>query len=146
MMEAMFLTYEELIKKAIEAKQNAYSPYSKFPVGAALLTKEGKVYTGCNIECASYAGTNCAERTALFKAVSEGERDIEAIAVIGDLDTYIYPCGICRQVIMEFGSKIKIIVARSEYDFKVHTIDDLLPDAFSPESFKKIDGRCGYGI
>lgn len=145
-MEAMFLTYEELIKKAIEAKQNAYAPYSKFSVGAALLTKEGKVYTGCNIECASYSGTNCAERTALFKAISEGERDIESIAVISDLDTYIYPCGICRQVIMEFGSKIKIIVAKSEYDFKIHTIGDLLPDAFSPESLKKIDGRCNYGI
>jgi len=140
------LTYEELIKKAIEAKQNAYAPYSKFSVGAALLTKEGKVYTGCNIECASYSGTNCAERTALFKAISEGERDIEAIAVISDLDTYIYPCGICRQVIMEFGSKIKIIVAKSECDFKIHTIGDLLPYAFSPESLKKIDGRCNYGI
>jgi len=145
-MEAMFLTYEELIKKAIEAKQNAYVPYSKFSVGAALLTGEGKVYTGCNIECASYAGTNCAERTALFKAVSEGERDIKAIAVISDSDTYIYPCGICRQVIMEFGDKIKIIVARSECDFKIYTIDDLLPYAFSPESLKKIDGRCNYGI
>lgn len=140
------MTYEELIKKAIEAKQNAYAPYSKFPVGAALLTKEGKVYTGCNIECASYGAANCAERTAIFKAVSEGERNIEAIAVVSNIDDYTYPCGICRQVIIEFGSKIKIIAARSEYDYKVHVIDDLLPDSFSFEDFKKIGGGYKDGI
>lgn len=140
------MTYKELVKKAIEAKQNAYVPYSKFPVGAALLTKEGKVYTGCNIECASYGGTNCAERTAIFKAVSEGERNIEAIAVVSNVDDYIYPCGICRQVIMEFGSKIKIIIAKSEHDFKVHTIDNLLPNSFSSENLKKMDGGCNDGI
>lgn len=140
------MIYKELVKKAIEAKQNAYVPYSKFPVGAALLTKEGKVYTGCNIECASYGGTNCAERTAIFKAVSEGERNIEAIAVVSNVDDYIYPCGICRQVIMEFGSKIKIIIARSEHDFKVHTIDNLLPNSFSYENLKKMDGGCNDGI
>lgn len=145
-MGAMFLTYEELIKKAIEAKQNAYAPYSKFPVGAALLTKEGKVYTGCNIECASYGATNCAERTAIFKAVSEGERNIEAIAVVSNIDDYTYPCGICRQVIMEFGDKIKIIAARSEHDYKVHVIDDLLPDSFSSENLKKIGGGYKDGI
>lgn len=131
------MVYKKLIKKAIEAKQNAYAPYSKFSVGAALLTKEGRVYTGCNIECASYGGTNCAERTAIFKAVSEGERDIEAIAIVSDLDGYIYPCGICRQVIKEFGDEIKIITAKSEYDFKVYTIDDLLPNSFSSEDLKK---------
>ncbi len=140
------MTYEELIKKAIEAKQNAYAPYSKFPVGAALLTKEGKVYTGCNIECASYGATNCAERTAIFKAVSEGERNIEAIAVVSNIDDYTYPCGICRQVIMEFGDKIKIIAARSEHDYKVHVIDDLLPDSFSSENLKKIGGGYKDGI
>ncbi len=145
-MEAMFLAYKKLIKKAIEAKQNAYAPYSKFSVGAALLTKKGNVYTGCNIECASYGGTNCAERTAIFKAISEGERDIEAIAVISDLDEYIYPCGICRQVIKEFGDEIKIIAAKSEYDFKVHTIDDLLPNSFSSKNFKKMDGGCNDGV
>ncbi|HZJ77096.1 MAG TPA: cytidine deaminase [Oscillospiraceae bacterium] len=131
------MVYKKLIKKAIEAKQNAYAPYSKFSVGAALLTKEGRVYTGCNIECASYGGTNCAERTAIFKAVSEGERDIEAIAIVSDLDGYIYPCGICRQVIKEFGDEIKIITAKSEYDFKVYTIDDLLPNSFSSKDLKK---------
>ncbi|HZX21753.1 MAG TPA: cytidine deaminase [Clostridia bacterium] len=140
------MTYEKLIKKAIEAKQNAYAPYSGFPVGAALLTKEGKVYTGCNIECASYGATNCAERTAIFKAVSEGERNIEAIAVISNTDDYTYPCGICRQVIMEFGDKIKIIAARSEQDYKVHVIDDLLPDSFSSEDLKKTGGGYKDGI
>ena len=140
------MIYHELVKKAIKAKQNAYVPYSKFPVGAALLTEEGKIYTGCNIECASYGGTNCAERTAIFKAVSEGERNIEAIAVVGNSDDYIYPCGICRQVIMEFGDKIKIIVVRSEHDFKVYTIDDLLPNSFSSKDFKKINGGYNYGI
>ncbi len=131
------MMYERLIKKAVEAKKNAYAPYSRFPVGAALLTKEGKIYTGCNIECASYGGTNCAERTAIFKAISEGDRNIEAIAVIGDSDDYLYPCGICRQVIMEFGSEIKIIIARSEHDFRVYTVSDLLPNSFSLENFKK---------
>ena len=86
----VFTMYKKLIKKAIKAKQEAYVPYSKFPVGAALITKKGKIYMGCNIECASYGGTICAERTAIFKAVSEGERNIEAIAVISDLDEYIY--------------------------------------------------------
>jgi cytidine deaminase len=140
------LPYEELIKKAIKAKQYAYAPYSGFPVGAALLTEEGKVYTGCNIECASYGATNCAERTAIFKAVSEGERNIEAIAVVSSSDDYTYPCGICRQVIMEFGNKIKIIAARSEHDYKVHVIDDLLPDSFSSEDLKKTGGGYKDGI
>ncbi|MDI9475486.1 MAG: cytidine deaminase [Natronincolaceae bacterium] len=140
------MPYEELIKKAIKAKQYAYAPYSGFPVGAALLTEEGKVYTGCNIECASYGATNCAERTAIFKAVSEGERNIEAIAVVSSSDDYTYPCGICRQVIMEFGNKIKIIAARSEHDYKVHVIDDLLPDSFSSEDLKKTGGGYKDGI
>lgn len=134
------MTDQELVKKAMEAKENAYVPYSKFPVGAAVLTKDGKVYTGCNIECASYGGTNCAERTAIFKAVSEGDRNIEAIAVVSDLDDYTYPCGICRQVIVEFGKDIRLIVAKSEDDFRVHTISDLLPNSFSPDDLEKMDG------
>lgn len=140
------LIYKELIKKAMEAKQNAYAPYSGFPVGAALLTEAGDIYTGCNIECSSYGGTNCAERTAIFKAISEGERNIEAIAVISGSDDYIYPCGICRQVIAEFGDKIKIIVAKSEYDFKIYTINELLPNSFSYKDIKKVDGGCNDGI
>ena len=145
-MEEIFLTDKELVKKAIEAKNNAYVPYSKFPVGAALLTKEGRVYTGCNVECASYGGTNCAERTAIFKAVSEGDRNIDAIAVVSDLDDYTYPCGICRQVIVEFGKGIKMIIAKSEDDFRVHTIDDLLPHSFTPEDLEKMDGGINNGI
>lgn len=131
------MIYKELIKKAAQAKQNAYAPYSNFPVGAALLTKEGKIYTGSNVECASYGGTNCAERTAVFKAISEGDRNIEAIAVVSNLDDYTYPCGICRQVIVEFGKDIKVVVAKSEEDFKIYTIDELLPNSFSSEDIKK---------
>ena len=131
------MTDRELVREAIEAKKNAYVPYSNFPVGAALLTKEGKVYRGCNIECASYGGTNCAERTAIFKAVSEGDRNIEAIAVVSDLDDYTYPCGICRQVIVEYGRDIKLIIGKSEDEFKVYTINDLLPNSFTPEDLEK---------
>ena len=131
------MTDRELVREAIEAKKNAYVPYSKFPVGAELLTKEGKVYRGCNIECASYGGTNCAERTAIFKAVSEGDRNIEAIAVVSDLDDYTYPCGICRQVIVEYGRDIKLIIGKSEEEFKVYTINDLLPNSFTPEDLEK---------
>lgn len=93
---------EELIKAAMEAKEHAYVPYSHFRVGAALLTKSGKVYQGCNIENAGYSPTNCAERTAFFKAVYEGEREFAAIAINGDGDDYLYPCGVCRQVMAEF--------------------------------------------
>ncbi len=130
------MDYGKLLMEAIKARENAYIPYSKFPVGAAVLTKSGRVYRGCNIECASYGGTNCAERTAIFKAVSEGEREFEAIAVAGDLSTYTYPCGICRQVIVEYGKDIKIIVGKSEEDYKLYTIDELLPHSFSPEDLK----------
>ncbi|WP_192930188.1 cytidine deaminase [Alkaliphilus pronyensis] len=135
------MTDKELIKEAIKAREYAYVPYSNFPVGAAILTKSGKVYRGCNIECASYSGTNCAERTAIFKAISEGDKEIEAISVIGDMESYTYPCGICRQVITEFGSNIKVIVGKSENEFKVHTISELLPHAFSPDDLKKNGGK-----
>ena len=136
------MDYKELMLRAIEAKKMAYVPYSKFHVGAALLTKSGKVYTGCNVECASYGGTNCAERTAIFKAVSEGEREFEAIAVTGDDNQYTFPCGICRQVIVEFGKKIKVIVGKSEEDYKVYTMDELLPHSFTPEDLGHQCGGC----
>ncbi len=124
--------YEELIKRAFDAKSKAYVPYSNFHVGAALLLRNGKIYTGCNIECATYGATNCAERTAIFKAVSEGEKDIEAIAVIGDsTSNYTAPCGICRQVIMEFGKDIKVILAKSIKEYKIFNIEELLPFAFT---------------
>lgn len=122
---------KELLQRAIEAKKYAYVPYSHFPVGAAVLTKDNKVYTGCNIECASYGGTNCAERTALFKAISEGSVDIEAIAVVSDRPQYTYPCGICRQVILEFGNNIRVIVGKPDGSLKTYNILDLLPNSFS---------------
>lgn len=123
---------KKLLKIAMDVKKNSYSPYSKFPVGAALLTDNKKVYTGVNIENASFGATNCAERTAIFKAVSEGELKIKAIAVCGDSDNITFPCGICRQVILEFGDKnTKIICGNKNGDFKVFTLNELLPYAFT---------------
>ncbi|SDK38437.1 cytidine deaminase [Natronincola ferrireducens] len=136
------MEYKELIKKAREAQKKAYVPYSNFPVGAALLTKSGRVYTGCNVECASYGGTNCAERTAIFKAVSEGDREIQAIAVVGAENEYTFPCGICRQVIVEYGKNIKLIIGKTEEDYQVFTIEELLPKSFSPEDLQTSKRSC----
>jgi cytidine deaminase len=124
---------KKLIEMALDVKKNSYSPYSKFSVGAALLTDSGKVYTGVNIENVSFGATNCAERTAIFKAVSEeGELKIKAIAVCGDSDNIIFPCGVCRQVILEFGDKsTKIICGNKKGDFKVFSLEELLPYAFT---------------
>lgn len=130
----------ELIRMALEAREISYSPYSKFMVGAALLAKNGKVYKGCNIENAGYTPTNCAERTAFFKAVSEGERDFEAIAIVGGYDgipaDYAYPCGVCRQVMMEFCNpkSFRIITAVSEEEYLEKTLEELLPHGFGPAS------------
>lgn len=124
-----------LVKKALEAKEKAYAPYSGFRVGAALIAGSGKVYTGCNIECSSYSPTICAERTAISKAVSEGERQIVAIAVTGDSE-WTYPCGVCRQVIREFGKDAKVIVVKSEDEYKEYTLEELLPYSFGPEDLK----------
>ena len=129
-----------LIKSAIEVRKMSYAPYSNFKVGAALLTKTGKIYTGCNIENAAYTPTNCAERTAFFKAVSEGEREFEAIAIVGGAndnpEEYVYPCGVCRQVMMEFCNpkEFKIIVAISEDNYVEKTLEELFPNGFGPES------------
>ncbi|KPU27951.1 cytidine deaminase [Caloranaerobacter sp. TR13] len=131
----------QLIKKALEAKEKSYAPYSNFHVGAALLTKDGKIYTGCNIESASYTPTNCAERTAIFKAVSEGDREFVAIAIVADSKTYTYPCGVCRQVIREFGKNMKIIVAKSEDDYKEYDLEELFPHSFGPEDLNIEIGR-----
>ena len=129
-----------MIKMALEARKNSYSPYSHFQVGACLLTKEGRRYTGCNIENAAYGPTNCAERTAFFKAVSEGERDFAGIAIVGDkegtvVDNYAFPCGVCRQVMTEFTDPetFVILVAKSEKDYLETTLAALLPNAFGPE-------------
>ena len=123
---------EDLIKAAKEAREFSYSPYSKFKVGAAVLTKTGKIYSGCNIENASYGITNCAERTAIFKAVSEGERELEVLAVIADTDGPAAPCGACRQVIAEFKIN-KIIMTNLKGDTKIVTLQELLPYSFSDE-------------
>lgn len=124
-----------MMHAAQAARENAYAPYSHFRVGAALLTKSGKIYTGCNIENASYTPTICAERTAIFKAVSEGERDFEALAIIGGREgetaEFCAPCGVCRQVISEFCSKDFKIILGNEEKYEVYTLDSLLPFAFS---------------
>lgn len=132
----------ELIKLALEARQKSYSPYSGFAVGAALLCKNGKVFMGCNIENSGYSATNCAERTAIFKAVSEGETEFEKIAVVGGNaeesvpEKYCPPCGICRQVLREFcNSDFEIIIARTAEDYKVMTLGELLPESFDKREF-----------
>ena len=134
-------TIKELIFSAIEARKKSYSPYSHYQVGAALLTENGQVITGCNIENAAYTPTNCAERTAFFKAVSEGITDFKAIAIVGSpegdaLTQYAYPCGVCRQVMMEFcnPSDFYIIVAKSEDEYRIMTLQDLLPEGFGPDN------------
>jgi cytidine deaminase len=121
----------DLVKKATEAKRRAYAPYSGFNVGAAVETVNGDIYTGANIENISSGATVCAERTAIFKAVSEGDMGIKRIAVISDSDNIVYPCGICRQVIREFSKKdTKVICADRNGNYRVYTIDDLYPNAF----------------
>ena len=129
---------EKLIDTAIEQLKFSYTPYSNFKVGAALLTKSGKIYTGCNIENASYTPTNCAERTAFFKAVSEGVRDFQAICIVGGKDgkltEYTAPCGVCRQVMMEFcNPKIfQIILAVDKERYEIYTLEELMPLGFGP--------------
>ncbi|WP_210364929.1 cytidine deaminase [Bacillus sp. REN3] len=127
-----------LIEKAIEARSKAYVPYSDFQVGAAIITGNDNLYLGCNIENASYGLTNCAERTAIFKAVSEGEKEIKAIAVVGDTEGPISPCGACRQVIAEFATdETKIYLANLNGDVKETTIDEILPGYFSSKDMEK---------
>ncbi len=121
----------ELVALATEARQRAYAPYSRFKVGAALLTSSGRVFTGCNVENAAYPLCLCAERTAVVKAVSEGEREFEAIAVV--TENGVTPCGACRQVLMEFGGDIRVIVADTEGHQRVYTTRQLLPDGFMPD-------------
>ena len=131
---------EEMIDLAIRQMEFSYVPYSHFHVGAALLSRSGKIYTGCNIENAAYTPTNCAERTAFFKAVSEGERNFEAIAVVGGYKgapvDYAYPCGVCRQVMMEFCNpkSFRIITAISEEEYLERTLEEILPHGFGPEN------------
>jgi cytidine deaminase len=130
------MTNQELINMAINARKSSYAPYSDFKVGAALLALSGKVYTGCNIENAAYSPTNCAERTAFFKAVSEGEHDFKKIAIVcgynEPLNQYCSPCGVCLQVMSEFcGRDFEIILAKNAEDYKIYTLGDLLPNAYT---------------
>lgn len=124
------MDYNNLIVNAKEAMNNAYSKYSNFKVGAALLTKSGKLYTGCNIENSSYGATICAERVAFSKAISEGERDFEAIAIVSSSGDFTYPCGICRQFMSEWGTNLKLIFENGK-DTKIYTLKELLPEAFT---------------
>ena len=133
------MTDRELMLYAVRARKNAYVPYSGYRVGAALLTKSGKVYRGCNIENAAFTPTNCAERTAFFKALSEGEKEFQAIAINGDADDYLFPCGVCRQVMVEFCDlkTFEVIVAINEKDYKVFTLEQLMPGVFNAEEMAK---------
>lgn len=120
---------KKLIEKALEAKGNSYSPYSNFKVGAAVLTSDNNIYIGTNIENSSYSATICAERVAIYNAISSGAKNIVAIAIVGDKD-HIYPCGICRQVMAEFNKDLIIIMGDSQNKFKVSNLEELLPHSF----------------
>ena len=129
---------KELVRQAFLAQQQAYAPYSEFLVGAALLTEDGKIYQGCNIENAAYSPGNCAERTAVFKAVSEGKKDFLAIAVVGDREEPLTPCGVCRQVLTEFvdGSMFEVIMEDGAGGIKVMKLEELFPASFSPKDLQ----------
>lgn len=127
-------TAVKLLEAAIQAREKAYAPYSKFKVGAALLTRGGRCYTGCNVENVSYGLTCCAERVALYKAVSEGEREFEAIAITADTEEYCSPCGACRQVLAEFGSDLKVIMGNRRGEYRQMTVAELLPAAFNQDT------------
>jgi cytidine deaminase len=131
------MDYKALIHKAFEAKKNALPPYSNFHVGSALLTKDDKVYLGCNVENSTYGLTMCAERTAIFKAISEGERKFKAIAIASDSPDFITPCGACRQIIYEHCGDIDIICTNGKEEYKVFKTSDLLPFAFGVKDLKK---------
>lgn len=133
------IAYQRVIQAALDARKKAYAPYSHYAVGSALVTKEGKLFTGCNIENASYGASNCAERTAFFKAISEGEQEFTAIAIAGGaeetIQEYAYPCGICRQVMQEFCQpNFKILVVKDLDQVMEYTLQQLLPFGFGGES------------
>lgn len=130
------MDYKQLANNAIEAKKNALPKYSGFHVGAALLTNNNKIYSGCNVESSSYSLTICAERNAIFKAISEGEREFKAIAVAGDTEDYISPCGACRQVISDLCGEIDIVMVNSKGNYLVKKTSEMLPFAFGDEDLK----------
>ncbi|MHB1125785.1 MAG: cytidine deaminase [Bacillota bacterium] len=124
----------ELVQIALGAMKNAYAPYSRFSVGAAVLTRGGRFYTGCNVENASFGLTVCAERIAIFKAISEGDREFISLAIVADTDSYCSPCGACRQVIAEFGGDTLVIMGNRRGEFQAKQISQLLPDQFAFET------------
>lgn len=130
---------KELILKAIEARENAYCPYSNFHVGAAALFEDGKIYKGCNVENASFGATNCAERTAIFNGVANGNRVLKALALIGDVNNFTYPCGICRQVISEFAENkdMKIYIIKNENEVLETTLEEIMPGTFTKKDLDK---------
>lgn len=130
---------EDIIRKAMQARKKSYAPYSKFYVGACLETEDGTLYSGCNIENASFPATNCAERTAIFKAISEGKKEFRRIVIVGGgecIDAYCPPCGICLQVMMEFCNPetFEIILAKSEEEYQKYLLKELLPKGFGPDN------------
>jgi cytidine deaminase len=131
------MTEDELIARAVAARERAYAPYSCFQVGAALLSKSGRIYSGCNVENAAFGGSICAERTAIVKAVSEGEREFEAIAVV--TENGVSPCGPCRQVMLEFAPDMAVIIADTHGNRRVTTVRNLLPDGFTPDQLPPPD-------
>lgn len=130
---------KKLIYAALNAREIAYCPYSKFKVGAAALFEDGEIYTGCNIENASYGATNCAERTAIFNGVANGNRILKALALVGDFKSFTYPCGICRQVISEFAESgdIKIYLIKNSEEVLIKTLDDIMPGRFTKNDLGK---------
>ncbi len=138
----MDLDYQELMAKALQAREMAYAPYSGFAVGAAVQARSGNVYTGCNIENASYGLTICAERTAVAKAVSAGERDLVALAVVADVNGYCVPCGACRQVLAEFGSEMIVVMGNLQGIGRVEPLSVLLPAGFVFRPGKPAEEGC----
>jgi cytidine deaminase len=130
----MMTEIKKLVKHAMAAKKQAYAPYSKFRVGAALLATSGRIYTGCNIESSSYGLTICAERTAIFKAISEGERNFKAITVVSDDTDFTPPCGACRQVLLDLAGNIDFVMANPQGRIKRMKMKDFLPHAFSQKN------------
>ena len=130
------MTDRQLADLALDARRNAYTPYSGFSVGAALLCADGTVFTGCNVENAAYGSTICAERTALVKAISEGQRKFTAIAIAGSGDDFCWPCGSCRQMLFEFAPDLRVLAVRRDGQFEVSSLNDLLPHAFGPAVLK----------
>ena len=124
------MDYKLLISKATEGMNKAYAPFSKFKVGAALLTESGEIFTGCNVENSSYGGAICAERTAMVKAVSEGHREFKAIAIVCDGNQLAFPCGICRQFLYEFMPEGQVLISDLDFNYKIYSLNELLPHGF----------------